>query len=107
MNFPSLMKLSYGIAMEPWMCLVEFSLISSNRSELETSATGTSICLNSWLFSCAAELFPISPSEETHRLNDPQIRAARTRSDAIVNKRKDLDLLAFNDGHLIPNVRSI
>lgn len=89
------------------MCLVEFSLISSNRSELETSAIGTSICLNSGLFSDAAVLFPISPSGETHRLNDPQIRAARTRSDAIVNKSRNLDLLAFNNGHLIPDVRSI
>jgi len=56
------MKLVYGITMEPAICLVEFSLMSNNKSELETSVMGTSICLNSSLLSRVALPFPKNPS---------------------------------------------
>ena len=51
--------------MESAICFVEFSLISSNRSELETSAMGTSMRLNSSLRPEVALLLSTNRSEDS------------------------------------------
>jgi hypothetical protein len=90
------MKLVYGMTTEPAICLVEFSLMSSNKSELETSVIGTSICLNSALLSRVALLFPKNPSKGLSlRIFVPYTKASRIRSDANTTNRQDFELLDF------------
>lgn len=83
-------------------------LISSNKSELETSLIGTSMCSNSSLLSSLAVLFSINPSiEPAIGLYDNQIMAARTRIEANLNKTKNIGLLVFNNHHPVLNSRNI